>query len=64
MNRSSDARKIFQTARAIDGKTRPKKDNEVLEVNGTVYIADKDKAEQFAKTYKSFFKLKARKKDR
>ena len=64
LNRTSDARKIFQTARAIDGKILPRKDNEVLEVNGVAYISDKDKAEQFAKTYRSFSKLPARKRDR
>ena len=64
LSRTSDTRKIFQTARAIDGKVLPRKENEVLEVNGTAYITDKDKAEQFAKTYRSFSKLKARKSDR
>lgn len=45
-------------------KILPRKDNEVLEVNGVAYISDKDKAEQFAKTYRSFSKLPARKRDR
>ena len=36
----------------------------MLEVNGVAYISDKDKAEQFAKTYRSFSKLPARKRDR
>jgi len=40
-----------------------REDNEVLEVNGVAY-SDKDKAEQFAKTYCSFSKLPARKRDR
>ena len=64
LNRTSNTKKIFQTVRAIDGKVQHKKDNEVLEINGTAYITDKDKAEQFAKTYRSFSKLKARKGDR
>ena len=64
MDRTSNTKKIFQTVRAIDGKAQPRKDNEVLEVGGIAYISDKDKAEQFAKTYRTFSKLKARKSDR
>ena len=64
LDRTSNTKKIFQTVRAIDGKVQHKKENEVLEINGTAYITDKDKAGQFAKTYRSFSKLKARKEDR
>ena len=64
LNRKSDSREIFKTVRAIDGKNLPRKDNEVLEVNGKSYISDKQKAEQFAKTYRSFSKLPTRKGDR
>ena len=64
LNRSSNTKKIFQTVRGIDGKVQHKKDNEVLEIKGVAYVADSDKAEQFAKTYRSFSKLKARKGDR
>ena len=64
LNQTADTRKIFRTVRAIEGKVLPRQENEVLEVNGTAYTTDKDKAEQFAKTYRSFSKLKARKEDR
>ena len=64
LNQTADTRKIFRTVRAIEGKILPRQENEVLEVNGTAYTTDKDKAEQFAKTYRSFSKLKARKEDR
>jgi len=64
LDKTSNTKRIFQTVRAIDGKVLPKKDNEVLEIDGTAYISDKDKAEQFAKTYRTFSKLKARKSDR
>ena len=47
LNRTSDAKKIFSTV--IEGKILPRKENEVLEVNGTAYIRDKDKAEQSLK---------------
>ena len=64
LNRKSDSREIFKTVRAIDGKYPPKKDNEVLEVNGRAYVTDAQKAEQFAKTYRSFSKLPKCKEDR
>jgi hypothetical protein len=64
LNRNTDSREIFRTVRAIDGKCLPRKDNEALEVNGKVYVSDKQKAEQFAKTYRAFDKLPNRKEDR
>ena len=41
-----------------------RKENEVLEVEGKIYISDRQKAEQFAKTYRKFSKLEKRKEDR
>ena len=64
LNRKSDSREIFRTVRAIDGQTPQRKDNEVLEVDGKTYVTDKQKAEKFAKTYRSFSKLPKRKEDR
>ena len=64
LNRKSDSREIFQTIRAIDGQIPQRKDNEVLEVDGKAYVTDKQKAEQFAKTYRSFSKLPKSKEDR
>ena len=64
LDRKSDAREIFRTIRAIDGQGQSQQHkNEVLEVNGVSYIADKDKAEQFAKTYRGFSRLPRRAKD-
>ena len=45
-------------------KETTKERNEILEVDGVSYVEDKDKAEQFAKTYKSFAKLPVCKEDR
>ena len=65
LDRTSDTRKIFRTVRGIDGQAQSQQHkNEVLEVDGVSYIADKDKADQFAKTYRKFSKLPSRKKDR
>ena len=64
LDRKSDAREIFRTIRAIDGQGQSQQHkNEVLEVKGVSYIADKDKAEQFAKTYREFSRLPRRAKD-
>ena len=64
INGKSDSREIFRTVRAIDGKYVPRKENEVLEVDGKTYISDRKKAEQFAKTYRKFSKLDKKKEDR
>ena len=64
LDRKSVTREIFKTIRAIDGKHPPKKDNEVLEVDGKACVTDKQKAEQFAKTYRAFSKLPKCKSDR
>ena len=48
----------------MDGRKTPDRRNEVLEVDGKTYNEDKDKAEQFGKTYRQFSKLTARKSDR
>ena len=64
VDRSTDGRKIWRTIRAMDGRTPPPRKNEVLVVDDVGYVEDKDKAEQFAKTYKKFSKLPKRKTDR
>ena len=64
LDRTTDSRKVWRTIRGLDGRRAPENRNEVLEVDGVAYVEDKDKAEQFAKTYRSFAKLPVRKKDR
>ena len=54
VDRSTDGRKIWRTIRAMDGRSPPQRKNEVLVVNDVGYVEDKDKAEQFAKTYREF----------
>ena len=64
IDRNTDGREIWRTIRAMDGRVPPQRKNEVLEVDGIGYVEDKDKAEQFAKTYKKFSKIPKRKSDR
>ncbi len=64
LRQKSDAREIFRTIRALDGRVQPQNRNEVLEVDGISHITDSAKAEQFAKTYRRFSKLPVRKSDR
>ena len=61
---TTSSKKVWQTIRAMDGRRPPGRENEVLEVAGTTYVEDEDKAEQFAKTYRSFAKLPVSKEDR
>ena len=61
---TTDSTKIWKTVKSIDGRRPPSKDNEVLQVGEKTYVTDKDKAEQFAKTYKGFSKLPVKREDR
>ena len=55
---------IWNTIRSIDGRRSPSKDDEVLQVGEKTYVTDKEKAEQFAKTYKGFSKFPVKREDR
>ena len=48
----------------MDGRFPSQKKNEVLEVDGIGYVDNRDKAEQFAKTYRGFARLPTRHSDR
>ena len=61
---TTDSTQVWKTIRSIDGRRPPSKDNEVLQVGEKTYVTDKDKAEQFAKTYKGFSKLPVKREDR
>ena len=61
---TSSSAQIWKTIRSMDGRRPPERGNEILEVDGVSYVEDKDKAKQFAKTYKSFSKLPVCKEDR
>lgn len=64
LDATTNSKDVWRTIRSMDGRRPPDNKNEVLEVNGTAYVTDKDKAEQFAKTYKGFAKLPVRREDR
>ena len=64
LDMNTDSRKVWRTIRAMDGRSPPQSKNEVLKVGGVAYVEDKAKAEQFAKTYRSFANLPTRKEDR
>jgi ribonuclease HI/exonuclease III len=64
LDRTTDSRKVWRTIRAMDGRNPPQNKNEALNVDGVDYVEDKDKAEQFAKTYRGFAKLPIRREDR
>ena len=64
LDRTTDPRKVWSTIRAIDGRATVRDTNEVLEIDGDCFITDKDKADQFARTYKGFSKIPTRKDDR
>ena len=55
---------VWQTIRCLDGRNPPSKNNEALIIDGVAYTTDKDKANEFAKTYKSFSILPVYKEDR
>ena len=55
---------VWQTIRSMEGKNPPKSKSEVLEVDGVALVDNRDKANAFAKTYRSFSKLPVKKSDR
>ena len=57
-------KEVWSTIRNIDGRNAPRNENEVLVVDGKGYVDDKDKADQFRKTYKGFSKIPRYKEDR
>ena len=64
LDAQTDCRQVWNTIRNMDGRRGDTASNEVLEVEGKAYVENKDKADQFAKTYQSFAKLPVEKKDR
>ena len=57
-------KEVWRTIRNLDGKNPPSKANEALIIGKDAYTDDKDKANEFAKTYKSFSVLPVYKEDR
>ena len=61
---TTESTRVWKTIRGMDGRRPPDNSNEVLVVNGVTYVEDIDKANEFAKTYKSFSKIPVKKEDR
>ena len=59
----TNPKEVWKTVRNLDGRRPPPNKNEVLEIDGMAYTEDKQKAEQFAKTYRAFSKLPVKKSD-
>ena len=57
----TDSSKVWQTIRNLEGKNSHGGKTNTLVIEDKAYVTDKDKANQFAKTYKGFSKLQARK---
>jgi len=64
LDMKTNPKQVWSTIRGMDGRCPPRKENQALVVGDKALIADRDKAEAFAKTYRGFSKLKARKEDR
>ena len=52
LDTKTNPREVWRAIRNLDGRYAPRKDNEVLVVGDKGYVEDRDKAKQFAKTYK------------
>ena len=64
LDMKTNPKQVWQTIRGMDGRHPDTAKNEALVIDGVALIEDKDKAEAFAKTYRGFSRLKARKWDR
>ena len=52
LDTKTNCRQVWNTIRNLDGRIAPRKENETLVVDGKGFTKDRDKANQFAKTYK------------
>ena len=57
-------KELWRTIHNLDGNANNGGKSETLNVDGIAYVSDRDKANQFAKTYKAYSKLPTRKEDR
>ena len=64
LDMSTNPSQVWRTIHNMEGKYPAKVKNEVLTVDGVALADDKDKANAFAKTYRSFSRLPTRKSDR
>ena len=52
LDTKTDARQVWRTIRSLDGRSAPRKENEVLLIDGKAYVGDRKKAHEFEKVYK------------
>ena len=64
LDTKTNCKQVWNTIRNLDGRISPRKENEVLVVEGKGYTRDKDKAKQFAKTYKRVSRIPRGPKDK
>ena len=64
LDTKTNCTQVWKTIRSLDGRVAPRKENEVLIVDGKAHVGDKAKAKQFAKVYKQVSKIKKGPKDR
>ena len=64
LDTKTNCKQVWKTIRNLDGRVSQRKDNEVLVVEGKGYVNDKDKAREFAKTYKKVSRIGIGPKDR
>jgi hypothetical protein len=64
IDRKTSVKDTWRTIRNLDGRHAPRKDNEVLVVDGKGIVEDKDKAHQFKKTYKMQSRIPREKSDK
>ena len=57
LDAKTNPKQVWATIRNLDGRIAPRKDNEVLVVEGKGLVNDKDKANAFAKTYKKVSRI-------
>ena len=51
LDAKTDTRQVWRTIRSLDGRSAPRKENEVLVIDGKAYVGDRKKAHEFAKVY-------------
>ena len=64
LDAKTDTRQVWRTIRNLDGRVAPRRENEVLVVDGKAYVGDKQKAHEFAKVYKKVSMINKDKSDK
>ena len=64
LDTKTNSKQVWNTIRNLDGRVAPRKENEVLVVEGKGYTKDRDKAKQFGKVYKQVSRIPKGPKDK